>query len=77
MIGALSVVVAALVLMVLFRPIFGSKEGFYECLKYWLKPDIISWFRGEHLEDAWAELKLFLWIGTAGLSAYGVHALFS
>ena len=36
-----------------------------ECLKYWLMPDIVSWFRGEWSEDFWAEMRLFFLIGCA------------
>ncbi len=41
-----------------FKRIFGSKEVFYECLKYDFTPDFISLFRGELLKDMAAEYRL-------------------
>lgn len=41
-----------------FKKIFGSKEVFYECLKYDFTPDLISLFRGELLKDMAAEYRL-------------------
>lgn len=73
----LAVAVAVAVLAALFRPMFGCKEGFFECIGYWLKPDILSWFQGEHLEDCWAEMKLFLWLGCGGLAGFAVQSLLS
>ncbi len=42
--------------------VFKTWEEFWDCVKFWLTPDIISLFRGEWIEDQWAEMKLFLWI---------------
>ena len=44
---------------------FGDFSGFWECVRYWLRPDIRSLFRGESVEDAWSELKLFVWAALA------------
>jgi len=41
---------------------FGSWEDFLECLKFWLTPDIFSWFYGEGVDDWWAETKLGFWL---------------
>jgi hypothetical protein len=63
------VVMAAL----LFRPFFQDFSGFGECIRYWFQPDLWSLFRGEWLEDQWAQLKLFLWVAisaVAGVAAY-------
>jgi len=40
---------------------FGTWDGFWEGIKFWGTPNIISAFRGEYWEDRWAEIKLFLW----------------
>jgi len=40
--------------------VFDTWDEFWECVKYWLMPDIVSWFRGEALDDMWAEMKLFI-----------------
>ena len=42
--------------------LFKDWQGLIGCLKYWLRPDIISWFRGEWSEDFWAEMRLFFYI---------------
>ena len=42
--------------------LFGSWEEFWECLRFWLTPDIISAFRGEYFEDFWSEMKLAWWL---------------
>ena len=54
----IGVVFAAL----LFKPFFRDWSGFWDCVKFWMKPDRISWFQGEGVEDWWAELKLGAWI---------------
>lgn len=38
--------------------IFGDWDGFWECIRFWLIPDLWSLFRGEWLEDQWAQMKL-------------------
>jgi hypothetical protein len=42
--------------------IFGSAEEFWDRVKFWLTPDILSMLRGEYWRDYWSELKLALWI---------------
>jgi hypothetical protein len=57
----------------LFKPFFQDWSGFRECIKFWLRPDIISLFRGEYDEDRWATLKLFVWFALSlglGFFAY-------
>ena len=54
----IGVVFAAL----LFKPFFKDWSGFWDCVKFWMKPDWISWFQGEGVEDWWAEMKLGVWI---------------
>ncbi len=56
--GVLNVPVYILIGKVLFE----DWSGFWESIKFWLTPDIISWFRGEHWEDAWAEVKLWYFV---------------
>lgn len=51
--------------------VFGDWETFGECIRYALTPDIISWFRGEGLEDFWAEMRLFFWVGACALVVWG------
>jgi hypothetical protein len=56
--GVLNVPVYILIGWVLF----GAWSEFWESIKFWLTPDIISWFRGERWEDAWAETRLLLFV---------------
>lgn len=47
---------------------FGSWDAFWSCVRFWLTPDILSMFRGEFVDDWWAEFKLWLWFSScAGL----------
>lgn len=47
----------------LFKILFSDKEEFFEYVKFWFTPDIVSMFRGQYWEDNWAELKLIIWLG--------------
>lgn len=67
------VVAGISVLALLFKLFFGDVNGFWECIRFWFTPDIISLFRGEWHEDYWSELKLGCWIVAgvmSGLAAY-------
>jgi len=63
-----------------FKPFFEDWSGFWECLKFWQTPDVISMFRGEWIDNKWARLKLFIWfglsIGTAILAFYQLPGMF-
>ncbi len=72
----MAAVAGLITLRVLFAPIFGSKEEFTECVKFWLTPDIVSLFRGEYWEDSWAEFKLFIWLGCGAAVGYGGYHIF-
>lgn len=62
MILAASIAVGLLVAGLLFQAFFGDWDGFKECVRYYLTPDIISMFRGEWGEDGWAEMKLGVYV---------------
>jgi hypothetical protein len=68
------------VLVLFFKPVFGDAGCFWECVRFWLTPDILSLFRGEWGEDWWAEMKLGVWLfcgGAIGFAVYcGVSKLF-
>lgn len=57
-----------------FKPFFGDWSGFWDCMRYWFTPDLISMFRGVWDEDRWATMKLFVWfalsVGTMLLAYY-------
>lgn len=52
---------------------FDGFEGFFESLKYAIKPDILSWIQGEGIDDMWNELKLFGFVALCGLLVYGEY----
>ena len=59
----LGIVTGITALILSFKMIFRDSEDFFDCLKFWLMPDIISLFRGEYMDDYFSELKLGLWLG--------------
>ena len=78
----LGCIVGITVLFLLFKPMFGSADEFFSCVKYWLTPDIISLFRGRdhYWQDHWSELKLGVWLALGGgagfLTTLGIDQLF-
>ena len=75
----IGIAVAIGVMVLLFKPLFGDADGFGECVRFWLTPDLLSLFKGEYSEDWWAEMKLGIWLflaGGCGFAAwYGVMQL--
>lgn len=49
------------VYFVLGRLFFSDWDEFWEALRFWITPDLISALRGEFWDDWWAETKLGLW----------------
>ncbi len=70
----MGVIAGMAILTLLFKPFFGDRDGFIDCVKFWIKPDIFSLFSGEYLEDRWSELKLGLWILLGAMAGAGVYA---
>ena len=70
----LSVTAGVGLLALLFKPFFGCKEEFIDCIKFWFTPDIISLFFGEYIKDRLSELKLGLWILLGAMAGAGVYA---
>ena len=70
MILAASIGVGLLVAGLLFRAFFDDWDGFWECVRYYLTPDIISLFRGEWGEDWWATMKLGVYVAFSAGSGY-------
>ena len=66
-----AIAAALLTAVPLYMLLFKDWDDFLESVKFWLMPDIISMFRGKYWEDAWAELKLLVWLGIS----IGVGAL--
>lgn len=55
------------------RVMFDDWGGFGEAVMYAIKPDLLSWFRGELYEDWWSEFKLHIFLAGSGGVTYGVH----
>jgi len=70
----LGVIAGVGVLALLFKPFFGDRDGFIDCVKFWIKPDIFSLFSGEYFQDRWSEMKLGLWFFLGGMAGFGVYA---
>jgi hypothetical protein len=43
---------------------FKDWEDFWESVRFWLTPDILSAIRGEFMDDWWAEMKLGFWMAS-------------
>jgi NAD-dependent SIR2 family protein deacetylase len=70
----LGIITGAGVLALLFIPFFGDRDGFIECVKFWIRPDIFSLFSGEYFKDRWSEWKLGMWILLGTMAGFGVYA---
>ena len=74
------IVVNAPLYYLFWRWIFKCWEGFMECVRFWLTPDIVSMFRGEYGQDWVSELKLGWWIfvsaAAVALEYAAIHYLF-
>lgn len=64
------------VYLILGRAFFDDWGGFFQCVRFWFTPDIISIFRGEHWDDVWAELKLLVFGAICYGAVYAEHRLF-
>ena len=56
------ILVGCIIAAVSFKPLFGSFDDFFDCIKFWFKPDIFSAFDGQFWEDMVAEFKLGVWL---------------
>lgn len=50
---------------------FNSWDEFGEAIRFWITPDLFSAFRGEFVNDWWAELKLGVWASGCMGCVYG------
>lgn len=57
----ISIIVGAAVLVISFKPFFGDFSGFWECVKFWIKPEIFSLFRGYLVRDETWDLAPYWW----------------
>ena len=42
----------------LFKALFRDSEELIQAIVFWITPDLFSLFRGQFMEDWWAEMKL-------------------
>lgn len=55
----------------LYRFLFEDVDELADAIKFWITPEIFSAFRGEYLDDIWAELKLgILVFGSVGVVVF-------
>jgi len=66
MIIAVSITIGLLVAWITFRSFFDDLSDFFDCLRLYFTPEIISIFRGEWRERNWADLKLLVYFGLSG-----------
>lgn len=57
------------------RALFDDLEDFFECIRYSLMPDMISWLSGDLTKDWHAEMKLTAFVVVSGLVVFGEHWL--
>jgi hypothetical protein len=50
---------------------FKDSEEFVQAILFWVKPDILSLFRGEYVDDRWAEIKLGFWAASCAACVVG------
>lgn len=73
-IGILGALITA---TLLFKAFFRDMDDFYDCVRYYLTPDIWNILKGEFHQNFFAEGKIFFWLGLSIASGYGVHQIFS
>ena len=56
--------------------LFRTWQDFWDSIRFWITPDIFSLFRGEFLDDWFAELKLGVWIAACAGCVFGEAYLF-
>ncbi len=54
---------------------FGNWWEFWDCIKFWFKPDSWSWIDGEYWDDVKSELKLGVFFAACGFIVYGEYTL--
>jgi hypothetical protein len=54
----------------LYKMLFGNAEELLQAIAYWFTPDVFSLFRGEYMEDWWAEVKLGALISLSGAAVW-------
>ena len=55
--------------------LFRSWGDFWEAIRYWFTPEVFSMFRGELMEDWWAEAKLGILVALSAICVLGEYYL--
>ena len=42
--------------------VFSNWSNFWDSIKFWFTPDVLSLFNGERVDNFWAEMKILWWI---------------
>ena len=66
-------VVVAMVATILFKPFFGDKAEFWECVKYGIKPNFFSWLDKGLQQDYGKSMKLGFYILACAGSGYAAY----
>lgn len=69
----MGILVGIVTAILMYKVIFSGEDDFFECIRYWFTPDIVSMFRGQYWDDNWAQLKFFIWLGVSVAVGYGVY----
>ena len=59
----------------MYRVLFSNLDDLIEHVKFWLSPDAISLIRGDHIDEWWSQMKIWVWVGSATAVGYGVHQM--
>lgn len=74
-----AVSVGVLTFVILFKPFFGKKKDFWECVVYYLKPNFFSWLDKDLERDYAKSMKLGLFLllcfGAGFITHSGVEML--
>lgn len=54
-----------------WRPPKSTWDDLLTSIKFWFSADIIDWIVWNYENNAWAELKILIWLGMTGLIGYG------
>ena len=61
--------------LVIGKVMFGGWAEFWDAIKFWFTPDVLSMLKGEYADDFWAEMKIGLFIVLCGVCVFGEFTL--
>jgi hypothetical protein len=63
-------IASAVIAVILFKPFFGDKADFWDCVKYGIKPNFLSWLDKDLQQDYGKSMKLGIYILCLAASGY-------